>query len=351
MSLFTALQEGILVLHNFTMKHPKCLPRTRFIIEKSGINIAEAECDLTLRCLQYLTLKIFEPMIRNEDLRFYALRGDLAFQDYAVSTWFMHVKSMVDTNLGLMIRDPAFPEVNNQLIRVHHVLGRFIQFYEASFPDDNIQQQTQQDCEAFWQFPFHADLVKIWQHIRLEQSKDLVARNNVSIGTLKEALERNRRLLEKLSREDEDLNNIYGDCIFRCPKVLCFFFHEGFKTAQARENHVNRHERPFHCTIENCTTEGLGLASESALRRHLRTFHPDQCDLSESFTRLSRGPTSQARWECEICHKTFVRNLILQDHRLTHEGRKPWACSECGRRFTRRYDMMRHEKTHERRRL
>lgn len=263
----------------------------------------------------------------------------------------MHVKSMVDTNLGLMIRNPASPKVDNQLIRIRHVLGRFIQFYEASFPDDNIQQQTQQDCEAFWQLPFHTDLVRTWQHIRLEQSKDLVARNNVSIATLKEALERNRRLLEKLSTEDRDLSSIYGDCIFRCPKVLCFFFHEGFKTAQARENHVNRHERPFHCTIENCTTEGLGLASESALRRHLRTFHPDQCDLSESFTRLSRGPTSQARWECHLCHKTFVRNLILQDHLLTHRGEKPWACSECGRRFTRRYDMMRHEKTHERRRL
>jgi uncharacterized Zn-finger protein len=114
---------------------------------------------------------------------------------------------------------------------------------------------------------------------------------------------------------------------------------------------VNRHERPFHCTVENCTTEGLGLASESALRRHLRTFHPEQCDLSESFTRLSRGSTSQAHFECYICHKTFVRKLILQDHVLTHRGERPWACSECGRRFTRKNDMTRHEKTHERRRL
>lgn len=264
----------------------------------------------------------------------------------------MHVKSMVDTKLGLMIRNPVSPEVNDQLIRFSHILGRFIQFYAASFPDNNIQQQTYKDCEAFWQFPFQADLLKIWQHIRLEQSKDLVARNNVSIDPLKEALKRNRRLLEELSTtEGVDLSKIYGDFIFRCPKVLCFFFHEGFKTAEARENHVNRHERPFHCPVENCTTEGLGLASEPALRRHLRTFHPDQCDLSESFTRLSRGPTSQARWECSVCHKTFVRKLILQDHALTHRGEKPWACPECGRRFTRRNDMIRHEKTHERRRL
>uniref|UniRef100_A0A093VGA7 Putative SWI/SNF-related matrix-associated actin-dependent regulator of chromatin subfamily A member 3-like 1 n=1 Tax=Talaromyces marneffei PM1 TaxID=1077442 RepID=A0A093VGA7_TALMA len=284
----------------------------RFIIEQSGIDIATAECDLTLRCLRYLTLNIFEPNIRDSDLRFYALRGDLAFQDYAVSTWFMHVKSMVDTNLGLMVRNPASSELNDQLIKIRHVLGRFIQFYDASFPDDNIQQQTQQDCEAFWQFPFHADLVKIWQHIRSEQNKDLVARNNVSIDLLNKSLKRNRQLLEKLgTTEDVDLSIIYGDCIFRCPKVLCFFFHEGFKTAQARESHVDRHERPFHCTVENCTTEGLGLASESALRRHLRTFHPEQCDLSESFTRLSRGPTSQARWECHIEAKGrgHVRNV------------------------------------------
>ncbi|EED22939.1 zinc finger protein, putative [Talaromyces stipitatus ATCC 10500] len=322
----------------------------RFIIEKSGIDIPAAECDLTLRCLRYLTLNVFKPDLRDEDLKLYALSGDFAFQDYAVSTWFMHIKTMVDTNLGLMIRDRS-SDFEAQLKRIYHGLGHFVQFYEESFQDKSIQQQAYQDCEVFQQFNFHADLVRIWEHIRSEQSKDLVARNNVSIDLLKRALTRNRELLERLSTSEEvDVSKKYGDCIFRCPKVLCFFFHEGFKTAQARDNHVNRHERPFHCTVENCTTEGLGLASESALRKHLRTFHPEQCDLSESFTRLTRRSTSQARWKCHFCSKSFVRNLILQDHLLTHEGKKPWACSECGRPFTRKYDMTRHEKVHERRR-
>jgi uncharacterized Zn-finger protein len=82
----------------------------------------------------------------------------------------------------------------------------------------------------------------------------------------------------------------------------------------------------------------------------MRTFHPDQCDLSESFAPLDRRKVENGRWQCPTCHKSFVRKSILRDHKMSHAGERPFNCSECGKGFTRKNDMKRHEKTHERRR-
>jgi hypothetical protein len=253
------------------------------------------------------------------------VRGDLAFQDYAVSTWFMHIRSIVEARQDLFDRNSNSADLDYRPLqeKICKELDIFVNFYPESFPADRILDQSRVDCEFFRDYSFYENLLRIWNHICSEQRKDFVSRNNVSLEKLSKTLQRNRQLLESLSSKSSiDLSMRYGDYPFRCPKVLCFYFHEGFKDAKVRDNHIKRHERPFHCSVDNCSTNGLGFASNNALEKHMRTFHPDQCDLSESFVQLSRRNVEHARWPCSLCSKSFVRQSILKDHMNNHKGER-----------------------------
>ncbi|KAL4918902.1 hypothetical protein BDW62DRAFT_180053 [Aspergillus aurantiobrunneus] len=321
-----------------------------FIERRSDINLAAAECDLTMRCLRYLTLELFKRDAPETDLRNYALRGDLAFQDYAVASWFLHIKTLVESKEVFLAGDVMDRNTSIQITAITQGLSNFASFYDENLPD-TIHDHSQNDCAFFWTYPFYNDLVRIWDHICTFQRGDLEARNDVSLPLLKETLKRNRALLESVSQDPElDFPSLYDAYPFRCPKVLCFYFHEGFKRPEMRENHVNHHEMPFHCAVESCLRYTLGFRSNNELTHHNRRYHPEECDLGESFANLSRREVVRTKHECPICRKCFVRRNILEDHTRSHKGEKPFCCSECGKGFARKSDMKRHEKNHDKRR-
>ncbi|KAF3403455.1 hypothetical protein F1880_009527 [Penicillium rolfsii] len=200
-------------------------------------------------------------------------------------------------------------------------------------------------------YSFYGLLVRIWDYVCSAQRGDLTARNKISLGSLENALTRNRALLEQLSSDPGiDLTMLYDEFPFRCPRVLCFYFHEGFKSAVVRDNYINHHDLPFQCLVNNCSPYISGFRSKSALSFYMRRYHPEECDLDELFAPLNRRQLEDTRWRCEICNTFFVRKIILEDYMRSHRGEKPFCCAECGRGFARRSDMKRHEKIHERRR-
>ncbi|KAJ5195940.1 zinc finger protein [Penicillium cf. viridicatum] len=324
-----------------------------FIAQQSKINIAAAECDLTLRCLRYLTLDHFQPGIPDSDLREYIIRGDLAFQDYAVSQWYIHMRTFVEAKHAFIEGDTITMEASTavQIALVFRELDNFVLFYEESFPENMALQSSEADCVFFQPYAFYGLLIRIWDHICSAQRGDIKARNKVSIGSLEMALTRNRALLEELSSDSEfDLTGLYDEYPFRCPKVLCFYFHQGFRNADVRNHHVNHHDLPFQCPVDNCSPHVSGFRSKSALSSHMVRYHPEDCDLDESFAPLNRRKVKHTRWHCETCDNFFARKSILDDHMRTHRGEKPFCCSECGKGFARKSDMKRHENNHERKR-
>jgi hypothetical protein len=149
-------------------------------------------------------------------------------------------------------------------------------------------------------------------------------------------MKRNRKLLEDLAaskalrpEEKSAVERFYGKKAYKCPKVLCPDFHEGFTDAKSRDMHINRHSKE--------------------LEKHERLFHPDLENQGISFS-TPKLVESKTPWQCSMCEKRFTRGFHMRNHVRAHMAERPHACSECGKAFTRKNDCKRHEKIHERKR-
>ncbi|KAH7381988.1 hypothetical protein BKA64DRAFT_584001 [Cadophora sp. MPI-SDFR-AT-0126] len=325
-----------------------------YITTSQYIVKSTVECELASICLRYLTFDLFAPDIEEERLKHSIRAGDLSLQDYAVAKWMEHVHSLIK-NIP-WIPERVENETSRTLNEVVFAVSEFALRYEKDILQCEMTNRADQDCEILRTIPCHEDLMNIWNLACQHASKGSAAKNDISIKELGASVTRNRELLEKMSiatrpqsTENEQLDNLYGDRRFKCPKVTCYYFHEGFKDAKIRDQHINRHDRPFSCSFPDCSIVEFGFSSNKDLERHRRFFHPETEDQANSFNTIAKTNTATPH-ECYICRKRFTRSFILKQHLLSHTGTRPHACSECGKAFTRANDCTRHEKIHARRR-
>ena len=300
-------------------------------------------------CLRYLTFECFDMDIDESLLGAQARSGYLAFQDYAIAKGLLHLLEMVRCGEGVNSKDL---DTEAALQGIGFALDEFTDKYENEIMYDTIEDVSEEMCRAFELSGFHQRLLYLWSHAYKHQQQDFATRNRASIKSLGQALTRNREMIERRAEEaDEkarDLSTYYGRNIYKCPKLTCFFFHEGFRDCRARESHINRHDRPFLCTSPDCSIAEFGFASKKDLEKHKRSYHPEPSDLAQVFPSVDT-PSTQRKWPCPQCDKKFTRGFAMRNHILTHTGDRPYACSHCGKAFTREHDRERHEKLHNRR--
>ncbi|KAK2808656.1 hypothetical protein FQN50_004520 [Emmonsiellopsis sp. PD_5] len=337
-SLVDILRGGRIELVHSTAK--------MYIGNSKYVSKPTVECNLTALCLKYLTFEYFEAEISDNELRGFALSGCLAFQDYAVAKWFHHVEAMVDGSSRLLTQEPE----NENKFDLEDSLNDFAQFY-ADDLGETIAPASEERCAPFKNLYLYSDLVLIYSHIHQHQHKPPGERNNVGLKSLAKALTRNRALIEGFTTAEKHvLDEFYGgERKFKCPKLTCFFFHEGFKDAKSRDNHINRHDRPFSCTVPDCSAAEFGFSTNKDLEKHVRAYHPEVSDQMNLFPTPVVTPKAKTPWKCERCGKKFTRGFILKNHILSHNGARPFSCPECGKSFTRANDCRRHQKIHERR--
>ncbi|KAF2736998.1 C2H2 domain-containing protein [Polyplosphaeria fusca] len=321
----------------------------------NDIHEASVECELASLCLQYLTFDCFlrDEDIEKKDLRRQALDGHFAFQDYAVAKWFYHVNAFVSLG-GNLLKEGT--EAQKLLDIMTTALDEFMSRYDEEDWDKGIVAESRKTCKVFEGYGCYDHLVALTSHIYTFQKKGFEARHIVSIKSLASVLERNRKLIEELpkkrkEKQDKELAHLdrYYDMErrFKCPKITCMYFSEGFKDGKARKKHVNVHDRPFQCEAPDCLGAECGFANSKDLEKHIRSFHPELSDLAESF-KSANAPKAKAVWSCSMCGKSFTRNFHKISHERSHRGERPFECPECGKAFTRINDMKRHQKLHER---
>lgn len=310
------------------------------------------ECDLTALCLQYLTFECFDQDISQEELIKLATEGYFAFQDYAVANWSYHFRAMVEAGQHLFARET---DTVNAIQELEVALNDFADRYEEDVFQEEVVSSPDKVCEAFKQFGFYDSLEKLWSHVYGHEIRGFEVRNDVSLKSLGDALLRNRKLVENLMTSanrsfsiEKRLDSFYGGKRYKCPKLTCFYFHEGFADAKSRDVHINRHDRPFQCTFPDCSVGDLGFGSSKELEKHKKSFHPELNEEAVTFTKATTV-TTEGQFACHLCDKRFSRNLHLRSHLLNHNGERPFACSTCEKAFTRANDCKRHEKIHARR--
>ncbi|EXJ70482.1 uncharacterized protein A1O5_06551 [Cladophialophora psammophila CBS 110553] len=317
----------------------------RYIAESKHIDLLAVECRLASLCLEYLAFPCFD----GDDLEAYILDGSYAFADYAVAKWMYHFKkilgqlaSNVDAvQLEISTLKSAAPkrteceDMQSKVFRLEPGLCRLLAAFEGAE-------------EVF---------LSLWTHIKLHEIKGSEKRNEISLERLRTAMDKIRTALEELSqnktltpKDRKELESYYGSKFFRCPKVTCYYFHEGFTDGKSRKKHVNRHDRPFQCDQPDCTGADLGFGSKKELENHMQNFHADAEMKALLFKEMMPATSSRAMYPCGECEKSFVRKSILRDHERVHKGEKPYECARCGKAFARKNDCKRHEKIHEHRR-
>ncbi|KAH7122481.1 C2H2 domain-containing protein [Dendryphion nanum] len=322
-----------------------------------NIHEPSVECELATICLQYLTFPVFDKdeYLGKGKLRDLAMEGHLAFQDYAVAKWFFHVNDFVQkggafVQNGGNIFSTGFHEVTSNL---GEVIDEFMMKYESEEWSENHVPDCAESCNAFEKDIFYDHLMSLTSHIYTFQKKGFEARHKISIGQLAEAFQRNRKLLEELpDKLDERELKVYEQFYdhtnrYKCPRITCMYFFQGFKDHKSRKKHVNIHDRPFQCDASECIASECGFANSKDLEKHKRTFHPELSDLAEAFKPHST-PKGDRLWSCSICGKSFTRNFHKKSHENSHRGIRPHSCKECGKTFVRSNDCRRHQKLHDR---
>ncbi|GAB1314542.1 Zinc finger protein (Fragment) [Madurella fahalii] len=325
----------------------------RYIVQNEHINEQAVQCELTVLCLKYLCLLSLsngydEPQRQNK-----AKLGWFSFQDYACSQWHSHVATVM-----MACRDLFFYGHHSQEYeeKFGAALRDFIETHRGELTTEPHPDLGQIPAELarFSRLSFYENLRLLWNHIYTHQKGTYDARNTVGIAQLDKTLLENRCTLEEHFKPsskawlDDTIEDYYGPNLFKCKRVLCKFFYQGFDRKNDRETHDRRHDRPFLCPV-NCSLAPIGFASNKDKERHVRTYHPDLGEGPSVFEAL-RSRTGSPRFTCNMCGKKFTRKITLKGHERSHFGERPYACPICDKSFTRLNDCRRHEKIHSRRR-
>ncbi|RKK98844.1 hypothetical protein BFJ71_g6569 [Fusarium oxysporum] len=322
----------------------------RYIIESKHISEKQVQCQLATICLRYLTLPCFTGgsnyLARQRSVD--AKLGWFSFQDYACSQWLYHVDTLIRECSDVFTTE-TFPDVAADFASA---LKHFVNTHRAGLTSPRHTDLVESHMVTFIDLELYQDLHLLWNHIYTHQRGDYATRNTVALRQIENGLKDNRTELERFvpslrSGDEDTVGDYYGSKLFKCNRTLCRFFYVGYVNKSERDDHGRRHERPFQCPV-SCNAAPLGFASNKDRDRHINIYHPELSEGPPIFETLSRRQVSGG-FVCQICKKTFTRNINLKSHERSHFGDRPFACTTCGKAFARVNDCRRHEKIHARR--
>ncbi|KAF5575695.1 early growth response 1-B [Fusarium subglutinans] len=320
----------------------------RYIIDNKHISEKQVQCQLTTICLRYLTLPCFtgDGSYTSHQRSHDAKLGWFSFQDYACSQWFCH--------LDVLIRDCSEVFTTGRFLKVAadfaSALKHFVDTHRADLTSAKHTDLVEDHLVKFINLQLYQDLHLVWNHIYTHQRGDYATLNTIGMKQIENGLKHNRMELERFlpgqrSGDEDTIEDYYGSKLFKCNRTLCPFFHIGYKVKGDRDQHGKRHEKPFQCPVF-CNAAPFGFSSNKDRERHVNTYHQDLREGGAIFEALSRRQVP-GRFSCEICGKTFTRNINLKAHKRSHFGDRPYACNTCHKTFVRVNDCRRHEKIHE----
>lgn len=271
---------------------------------------------MTVLCLQYLSFECFDQHCSVTFRTASAFQGDMAFQDYAVAHWCDHIIQLVG----------ASSKQDISCISSNIELSAAVEDFSSQFEQDLAISSTTREKipDSITEFSCSALLRDLWTHSNTVQAQKDDRADIVSLSSLARSLTQNRKAIEEAAMSNHSdqnkmlqLDTIYGKNLFKCPRRTCFFFHQGFDSARRREDHNNRHERPFRCAEDDCPAQTFGFTSQKELDKHQKRIHPGASIGPAKFARLKRGKIEgdgPSSLRCALCYQQFSRRYELRRH-------------------------------------
>jgi len=301
------------------------IAKPRYLIcNNRWINSAAEELRIAKLCIGYLSLPGFEADLESCTIRANLLHGYYAFLDYALVYWCRHLEkalAAIPTPTGSTVADLS------EAIEV---------FLDLHWTEPNVEPTVykglRKSLRVLCDYSYFDRLVvavavakkQLVTHERpseAEQALDLV---NIR-AKVRDVLE--SMILNENLRAKEDhvnisrgtalkLQDIYGPNHFKCSRISCKFFYQGFDSKSKRDEHIAKHDRMFFCSFPGCPMSSLGCVSAADLQRHENEKH----------------------------------NVLLEDSEFPDPGldkeKEVFTCSDCGKNFTRKHNWTLHKRIH-----
>jgi len=340
--------------------------------------------------VNYLSFAGFTGEFQNTDRL--VREGYYAFMDYAVIYWVRHLEASLGS---LEKEDPDVLELSRTLqdfIELHYT-NPTTRFPVSRGNINRLRALEDMSCYTELQQSVISTRKQLTFYGEMSDAEIALDLSDV-VGRVRAVLERLLQTAQSGDTVSTQLEKHYGSNLFKCPRFSCKFFSNGFATAEQRDQHLDKHLRPFRCTVAGCLTGATGLKSERDLQKHMKDAHrgaqlgdeyPDENEVTRSLqqpqqqqqhlpdTRASglpknalqtqdshnssdntANPLQQFRaikrqkreHKCRDCGKTFSRKFNLDSHLHTHSTVRHWKCDVCGKAFARESDCKRHTKGH-----
>jgi hypothetical protein len=300
-------------------------------VNNKHVDVSSEEFILTSLCVGYLTFPGFEAHVEQSEIRDYLSLGYYGFTEYAYAYWSRHLEKTTSVQVS--------PDKLNELSEDVDV---FVDMHwiepQCKVP---IPKSILERLKPLRQTRNFEKIASAAYTTRKKLNLSSKFSRNDEVLDLGGAVEKIRLSLEEMvasTIDKEKIREMYGANIFKCPRLDCTRFYNGFSTKQLRDDHVPKHERTFFCSFPSCLTATFGYTTLKELQKHETDVHKyvdfeDDNDEGD-FPKL---PVQKPTFDCDQCNTKFTRKHNLTIHMRTHNApaSKEFICSTCGKGFAR----------------
>ncbi|KAK4221419.1 hypothetical protein QBC38DRAFT_492123 [Podospora fimiseda] len=311
-----------------------------YLVRTGHLQLSATEFQLAESCLLYLSIPGCTTEIERKTVLSHLLGGSYAFVDYAVACWSLHVQKAL----------PGIDSTEKKTILAEGI-STFLEAHwrESATMTMTVSTQMNDKLKAMEGFEFYPKFVQAIISARKQLGPHGKGPSEEEPLGLSDVVDAIRDCQKGISPTDE-LKAVYGKTWFKCPRVNCVRFYDGYATAGEWKHHVDRHERPFNCGDPSCAYFTFGYSSEKDLQKHLFERHGLDPGSNVHFpapaTETAKKSVKEGGFRCPECPASFTRKFALNNHIRAHRNERPFRCGTCQKGFVRQNDCKRHEAIH-----
>jgi Ankyrin repeats (3 copies) len=207
----------------------------------------------------------FDYGLAEQSMQEFIKTGHYSFAEYAIVHWAEHLLSAMSS-----VDVPSL-----ELLAVA-IRGFLKAHFSPAASKQAIPKPIEKTIDKYQTYEFHNDLGQAIALLEARKLSNLNKGNVINNLGLEEILSRIRSLMESMSISEgnkESLLKVYGTNIFKCPRIDCKGFFDGFPERDECQQHQKRHDRQFYCTFEGCVAAKSGFTSSRELERHFERLH------------------------------------------------------------------------------